>query len=123
MGILKKDDKIRIKSLEWYNENSPEDCGVETEGNTFVTDMKIYCGREAIITNYVSDIHFYIDIDDGNWGWTIGMIETGDMEMNGESIFKFGDFYVKVNLETKTVFPEFFNTYQEAKDYEYSGIF
>ncbi len=118
MGILKKGDKVRVKSIEWYNKNSPEDNGVGTTGNTFVTDMKIYCGREAIITNYVSDYNFHIDIDDGSWGWTIGMVET-DMEMNGESIFKFGDFYVRVNLDTKTIFPEFFDTYQEAKDYEY----
>ena len=120
MGILKKGDKVRIKSLKWYRDNCKNGVsGVETEGNTFVSDMKEYCGREAIITNYFSDTHFFVDIDGENWGWTIGMIETEDIEMSDESIFKFGDFYVKVDLDTRTIFPEFFNTYQEARDYEY----
>ena len=119
MGILKKGDKVRIKSLKWYRDNCKNGGSrVETEGNTFVEEMKEYCGKEAIITDYFSDILFHIDIDSGSWGWTIGMIET-DLEMSDESIFKFGDFYVKVNLDTRTIFPEFFNTYQEARDYEY----
>lgn len=118
MGILKKGDKVKIKSLKWYRDNCDSAGRVETEGNTFVEDMKVYCGREAIITHYISDIHFQIDIDDRMWEWTIGMIETV-LEMNDENIFKFGDFYVRVNLDTRTIFPEFFDTYQEAKDYEY----
>ncbi len=113
MGILKKGDKVRIKSLEWYRDNCSGG-GVTTEGNTFVSDMKKYCGREAIITNYFSDTHFSIDIDGGNWGWTIGMIEVGEGKSNYDDVFKFGEFYVKVDTKDKIIFPEFYNTPEEA---------
>lgn len=113
MEILKKGDKVRIKSLKWYRDNCDSAGGVETEGNTFVSDMKKYCGREAIITEYFSDTHFCIDIDGENWGWTIGMVEVGERKSNYD-VFKFGDLYVKVNTEDKTIFPEFYNTPEEA---------
>lgn len=125
MGILKEGDKIRVKSLKWYKDNCDitggVESGVETEGNTFVSDMRVYCGKEAIITNYISDTEFYIDIDDNEWGWTIEMVEVvkEPIENYYNDVFKFGDFYVKVNTRNKIIYPEFFNTCQEAEDYEY----
>ena len=118
MGILKEGDKVRIKSLEWYRDNCNGGSGVETEGNTFVSDMKEYCGREAIITNYFSDTHFFIDIDGENWGWTIGMIEIDEGESARNcynDVFKFGEFYVKVDTRNKIIYPEFFNSENEAE--------
>jgi hypothetical protein len=126
MGILKEGDKVRIKSLKWYRDNCNGGSGVETEGNTFVADMKEYCGREAIITNYFSDTHFHIDIDGENWGWTIGMIEIDEKEFIGEpnynDVFKFGEFYVKVDIRNKTIYPEFFNSKDEAECWRQSEI-
>lgn len=126
MGILKEGDKVRIKSLKWYRDNCNGGSGVETEGNTFVADMKEYCGREAIITNYFSDTHFHIDIDGENWGWTIGMIEIDEKEFSGEpnynDIFKFGEFYVKVDIRNKIIYPEFFNSENEAECWRQSEI-
>lgn len=119
MGILRKGDKVRIKSLEWYRDNCDEVGGVETEGNTFVSDMKEYCGREAIITDYISDTHFHINIDGENWGWTIGMVEVVE-EYN--DVFKFGEFYVKVNTRNKIIYPEFFNSKNEAECWRQSEI-
>lgn len=125
MGILKKGDKVRIKSLEWYRDNCSGG-GVTTEGNTFVSDMKVYCGREAIITNYFSDIHFHIDIDGENWGWTIGMIEMDEEKSIGDynynDVFKFGEFYVKVDTRNKIIYPEFFNSENEAECWRQSEI-
>lgn len=115
MGILKEGDRVRIKSLEWYRDNCNGGSGVETEGNTFVSDMKEYCGREAIITNYFSDTHFHIDIDGENWGWTIGMIEEDDERSSYNDVFKFGEFYVKVDTRNKIIYPEFFNSENEAE--------
>lgn len=126
MGILKKGDKVRIKSLKWYRDNCNNNgtSGVETEGNTFVSDMKEYCGREAIITNYFSDTHFHIDIDGENWGWTIGMVEidSSSIENYYNDVFKFGDFYVKVNTRNKMIYPEFFNSKDEAECWRQSKI-
>ena len=126
MGILKEGDKVRIKSLKWYRDNCNGSSGVETEGNTFVVDMKEYCGRIATITNYISDTHFHIDIDGENWGWTIGMVEIDEKEFSGEpnynDIFKFGEFYVKVDTRNKTIYPEFFNSEDEAECWRQSKI-
>ena len=123
MGILKKGDKVRIKSLKWYKDNcDPNGSGVETEGNTFVSDMREYCGREAIITNYSSDILFHIDIDGENWGWTIGMIEVDEGESIYDDVFKFGEFYVKVDTRNKIIYPEFFNSKNEAECWGQSKI-
>jgi hypothetical protein len=115
MGILKEGDKVRIKSLEWYRDNCNGGSGVETEGNTFVSDMKEYCGREAIITSYFSDTHFHINIDGENWGWTIGMVEEDEGRSNYNDVFKFGEFYVKVDTRNKIIYPEFFNSENEAE--------
>ena len=121
MGILRKGDKVRIKSLKWYRDNCSGG-GVETEGNTFVSDMKEYCGREAIITNYFSDTHFHIDIDGENWGWTIGMIEVDEGKSSYDDVFKFGEFYVKVDTRNKIIYPEFFNSENEAECWRQSEI-
>lgn len=120
MGILREGDKVKVKSLKWYINNCGIiNGGVETEGNTFVSDMKEYCGREAIIINYISDTQFFIDIDGGEWGWTIGMVEVDETEFIGEpnynDVFKFGEFYVKVDTRNKIIYPEFFNSEDEAK--------
>lgn len=123
MGILKKGDKVRVKSLEWYRDNCDDVGGVETEGNTFVSDMKEYCGREAIITIYTSDTCFHIDIDGESWGWTIGMVEvSGESGNFYNDVFKFGEFYVKVDTRNKIIYPEFFNSENEAECWRQSEI-
>jgi hypothetical protein len=122
-GLLKKGDKVRIKSLKWYDENKRVyygvDNGVHTEGNTFVSDMKIYCGQEAIITEYLSDQAFRIDLDDNQWWWTIGMVESinSPRDKCHHDIFKFGELFVIVDQNTKTIYPEFFSSSDDAKDY------
>ena len=120
-GLLKEGDKVRVKSLRWYDENKRVyygvDNGVHTEGNTFVSDMKIYCGQEATITRYESDQAFRIDLDDDQWWWTIGMVESIDSPKCHHDVFKFGELFVIVDQNTKTVYPEFFNSSDDAKDY------
>lgn len=118
MGILKKGDKVKIKSLKWYKDNC--DCAgrIETEGNTFVEDMKVYCGREAIITHYTSDICFQIDIDNRMWGWTISMVDLKEPknELN-YSFIKFGEFYIAFNKDSLVAIPEFFNSEEDAMNF------
>jgi hypothetical protein len=125
MGILKEGDKVRVKSLEWYRDNRDINGEVKTEGNTFIEEMKEYCGKEAIITDYFSDILFHIDIDDENWGWTIGMVEIVEKSIgdyNYNDVFKFGEFYVKVDTRNKIIYPEFFNSENEAECWRQSKI-
>jgi hypothetical protein len=115
MGILKRGDKVLIKSLDWYRDNCKNGNGVETEGNTFVSDMREYCGREATITKYYSDTHFHIDIDGENWGWTIGMVDLKEprkVEPNYDFI-RFGEFYIAFDKNNLIAIPEFFDSKED----------
>ena len=69
-------DKVKIKSLEWYNENKNKlghvvhnDCN-----NTFVSSMAAYCGMEANITE-VAGSYYILDVDNGDWWWQDFMFE------------------------------------------------
>ena len=72
-------DKVRIKSLDWYNENKDDYGYVNLRENTdshynFFTGQSDFCG-EVITIAKVSD-NFYDAIeDDGYWFWTDEMIE------------------------------------------------
>lgn len=70
----KAGDKVRIKSLEWYEKH--HDChgcvGVGSEA--FVSSMVEYCGKEAIITR-VNKASYKIDIDGQYHNWSDGMFE------------------------------------------------
>lgn len=77
-------DKVRVKSLEWFNANKIVDSNGhwlvkvnENGGNreAFVEDMTGYCGKEATIINVVYD-SYWIDIDGPTgWIWTDSMFE------------------------------------------------
>jgi hypothetical protein len=78
---FKVGDKVRIKSLDWYNENK-EHNGIVVMGNyNFHETMSEYCGMTAIITDMASPhTHkkggFYLlDIDEGRWSWEDCMLE------------------------------------------------
>ena len=66
-------DKVKIKSLEWYNQNS-EDNAVIKNGAGFTDAMVIYCGRATTITGIYHD-SYDLDIDDGDWYWYDWMLE------------------------------------------------
>ena len=124
MGILKKGDKVWVKSLDWYSDNC-DSCGaIETEGNTFVEDMKVYCGRRAIITDYVSDTFFQIDVDNGMWGWTISMVDLKESKKDPNySFIKFGEFYIAFDKNNLIAIPEFFDSEEEFwKKYKKEGL-
>lgn len=69
-------DKVRIKSLEWYNENKDRLGHIQNCGNdTFTNFMSIYCGMYAIIRDVDDDGEYSINIDDNEWSWTDEMFE------------------------------------------------
>ena len=59
---FKVGDKVRVKSLEWYNEN--EDGGLINfkKGPFFTKGMSIYCGKEAIIKR-IDGNSYILDLD------------------------------------------------------------
>lgn len=60
-------DKVRIKSIDWYNENKDKNGIIQLFELNFVPEMSKYCGREAIITACGSYGTYKIDIDKINW--------------------------------------------------------
>ena len=63
-------DKVRIKSLDWYNENA------NRFGSAFgfMQEMSEYCGKTSTIVK-VGCCHYELDIDDGDWYWTDEMFD------------------------------------------------
>lgn len=70
-------NKVRIKSVEWYDENKDKDGVVNLGGDifSFVATMAEYLGKEATITTIVDDGVYLIDLDGGNAYWVDEMFE------------------------------------------------
>ena len=86
-------DKVRIKSIDWYNENKDADGKVKCGGYTFTYPMTKCCGK-TITIKYVNikDCYYVIYEDDGFRSWTDEMIEGLVEEENKiEPKFKVGD--------------------------------
>ena len=66
-------DKVKVKSLDWYNENNIEN-GFEIDDVRFDPDMCKYCGKTAIIT-VESKVYYKLSIDSGEWFWYDWMLE------------------------------------------------
>ena len=86
-------DKVRIKSLDWYNENKDEDGIVELSTHIFTPGMSQFCGKVATIEDVFEDIDdnvvYYIEEID--YDWTDDMIDCL-MERNGKTYpYKIGD--------------------------------
>ena len=69
-------DTIRIKPIEWYEDNKDENGIVicDPQFHTFIKSMNKYCGKNAVITS-ISDETYRIDIDSGTFYWTDEMFE------------------------------------------------
>lgn len=73
-------DKVRVKSLEWYNENKGERGDVNLPNITFVSNMSKFCGRECTIcdvkTNTSTNVTYYgLEEDVLGYSWTGDMFE------------------------------------------------
>ena len=95
-------DKVRIKCLDWYNENKDEDGIVELSTHIFTPGMSQFCGKVVTIEDVFEDIDdnvvYYIEEID--YDWTDEMIECLVEEDNDHSQWT----GLKVELElSKTV--------------------
>ena len=72
-------DKVRIKSLDWYNQNKDKDDNVPLIESTnsyynFIEVMREACGKVMTISSVNSDYYDMVE-DDGEYFWTDEMIE------------------------------------------------
>ena len=99
-------DKVRIKSLDWYNENKDEYGYVNCPYFTFFEIMSQYCGKTLTITSVDKfDKKYKMKEDGGKYCWTDKMIEGLSEE---ETSFDF-----KVN--------EFEDAYEEITNRAFKG--
>ena len=79
-------DKVRIKNLDWYNENKDEDGVVEFSTRIFVPEMMEYCGMIVTIKDAFEDIddNVVYYMEDIVWDWTDEMIEGLAEEENND---------------------------------------
>lgn len=80
-------DKVRIKSLDWYNQNKDEDDNVPLIDSTnsyynFIEMMRGLCGKVMTISSVNSNYYDMVE-DAGKYFWTDEMIE-GLAERNGK---------------------------------------
>lgn len=65
-------DKVRIKSIDWYNKYKNIEGHIKCGKATFVADMSEYCGQIATINDIENNFYF---LNTGYWNWTDEMIE------------------------------------------------
>lgn len=73
-------DKVRIKSIDWYNANKDSRGEIECGGTWLIPGMDCYCGKIATIetTNGI----YKIDVDDHEFCWTDEMFEDDEPQVS-----------------------------------------
>ena len=86
-------DRVRIKSLDWYNENKDSMDEVACGNTNFIPDMTKYCEEIITISSVLPTLEVYrIKEDGGMFNWTDEMIEgLVEEEAKPEPKFKVGD--------------------------------
>ena len=83
-------DKVRVKSIDWYNKYKNEDGDVSCGEFNFVEGMKKFCSETLTISEDVGDGYLMLE-DYHGYVWTNDMIERL-VERNGKTYpYKIGD--------------------------------
>ena len=80
----KPGDKVKIKSLDWYNANKDEDGIIPCGDYNFAEEMTPLCGKIVTITDFEYDSGYIILEDDMVDAWTDEMIEGLALEKGSE---------------------------------------
>ena len=110
---FKVGDRVRIKSIDWYNENKDKKGNVYFEGGKvkpcFSHCMSIYCGQIMTISDAIGQLYDMIE-DDRRFCWVDEMIE-GLVEDEVDLIPKFGEYSDNEPLDIPTITTEFVKEY------------
>ena len=66
-------DRVRVKSLDWYNSNKNENGEIVKDYITFLEGMSEYCGKYFEVS-YVYPNEIYL-LKDADWLWEDWMFE------------------------------------------------
>ena len=78
-------DKVKIRSLDWYNANKTKGNDVYLGGIVFLQLMSKYCGKVATIV-YAHSYGYSLDIDGGHYDWVDEMFEENINDMETKEI-------------------------------------
>ena len=98
-------DKVRIKSLDWYNKNKDEDGDVPCGDYDFVEGMKKFCSEVFTISEDVGDGYLMLE-DTNGFVFTSEMIECKVKE-EVDLIPKFGEYSDNEPLDVPTMTTDF----------------
>lgn len=108
-------DKVKIKSLDWYNANKDINGIVKVPGSNFVKGMSKHCGKVYEITSVVND-HYILSINENlRWTWTNEMFETFNDNMEPK-IFKCKDEVIYRSFENDLWTYGIYSHYDERID-------
>lgn len=116
---FKVGDKVKIKSLDWYNENKAEDGRVYCDSYAiFIQIMSNFCGQTVTISEVVDDVYGILE-DDGEYSWADYMIEgltdeIQDKMVSLEAVCKFLDEHLYTGTST--------GDYDFGREYIYSDF-
>ena len=82
MSKYNKGDRVRIKSLDWYNENKDRYGSVECGFYFFTKEMSAYCGKVMTISDKLNQ--GILKMENDSHFWTNQMIES----LAGEELYK-----------------------------------
>lgn len=116
---FKVGDKVRVRSLDWYNENKDYNGNVKISHVCLNKDMSKYCGMTATVTKVLGN-HYYLDIDEKNFCWQGWMLEDEVVKENEDVI---EDIEVDKNVQSfKNIANELCDLY-EKKNKAYGNSF
>ena len=96
---FKVGDKVRVKSLEWYNNQQKDMYGDIHDGITFIKDMVRYCGKILSIIKLHDDTY---GVDETSYIWQDWMLEDEAVTEEKQEVEQAN----KYNMETKEMTQE-----------------
>lgn len=87
MKNLKVGDRVKVKSLEWYNSNKNKRGEIVKDDIILVKEMSAYCGKEVEIEKIYSN--GIVVLKSNDWYWSDWMFEDElDINTNKQQILK-----------------------------------
>ena len=110
-------DKVKVKSLDWYNHNKGFDGAIDFDAIKFISPMRKFLGVKTVISG-VGKGCYSIGIDDDGWLWTDEMFE----EDYGSTLSKEGGIMLVDNGATHNPCTDYTDTLKVSIELIKSGM-
>ena len=108
-------DKVRVKSIEWYQSRKESNGDIEGGTLIFCSEMQDYCGKESTIV-YKGDYFYKLDIDNALFSWQDWMLKDSAAD-------RFKPIEIPTSLDMfESILKKMLSTYK-AKNKDYGNSF